>query len=32
MNLLSREDNYCSMCGKKNPYFKSWRNANRKGE
>ncbi len=28
MNLLSRDDNYCSMCGKKNPHFKSWRNKN----
>ena len=26
--LLSREDLYCSCCGKKNTYFKSWRKSN----
>ncbi len=28
VNLLNRTDNYCTNCGKKNPYFKSWREAN----
>lgn len=23
--FLSRTDNYCSGCGKKNPHFKAWR-------
>ena len=32
VTLLSREDNYCSSCGKKNPYFKSWREANLKSK
>jgi len=26
--LLSREDKYCSCCGKKNTYFEFWRKAN----
>ena len=26
--FLSRNDNYCSGCGKKNPYFKVWRDTN----
>ena len=26
--FLSREDNYCSGCGKKNPHFPSWKKDN----